>query len=637
MQRASEKTEASDSWIFIPAFPKQHLHSRAPLPIPVSTRGQGRSIHAGNPLSFGGLQVPPPKSRPRSIGPKPQLFPVQQLDFLHADVHGTTDLPVSTAVTSVGRGRSLTSASSMGISSSTLLRFPCPSKSTWLVNEWSAILKALGSLSSVAQALTQSSYPQDHAARLLDQFAPSTLLRYFSAWQSFAGTVRSLGLSLDSLTEGQLADVLIAISLGKKSDCCAGTHISIKAVRWMATHAGVSCLKIAWAPLIESFLRSRIPKELKESIPFSLYTLVQLERRLLMSSCSLLEIVLIGSVLICTWGGLRFADAQRCSFSSFCFDGRSLRASCWRTKTSHRGQPWGVSAAGFLSLGEYTWLHKWLQTMDELWTSARTTDLDMAVPDFIFPKLSPEGIQIPWSPMSYADALAGIRKVTALPWKTAPQKSSHWTAHSMKSTLLSWGSQLMAEGLVQPEERLLQGHHRQSTSRSLRVYSRDDVHGQLSFQRKVIDHVRRGGRFPTPPHRGAQHPLTEPAVQVEFFRKAAKPYEWKSFKFGDPDMAVPAPAGEPEVLSDSSSSSSDSSSTSSSNAAGDTGMVKPPNKKARLSLLPDVPDELFLAHTTRVQRAMIASDKDWHPYLEGRHFQASCGARMDPDRTVFSR
>ena len=167
--------------------------------------------------------MPQPKSRPRSIGPKPQHFPVQQLDFLHADAHGTTALPVSQAVMSVGRGRSLISASSTGISSSTLLRFPCPSKSTWLVNEWSAILKALGSLSSVAQALTQSSYLQDHAARLLDQFAPSTLLRYFSAWQSFAGTVRSLGLSLDSLTEGQLADVLIAISLGKKSDCSAGS------------------------------------------------------------------------------------------------------------------------------------------------------------------------------------------------------------------------------------------------------------------------------------------------------------------------------------------------------------------------------------------------------------------------------
>ena len=240
---------------------------------------------------------------------KHSSFQFNNLIFLHADSHGATTLPVSPAVKSVGRGRSLILPSTTGVSSSTLLRFPYPSKSAWLVKEWSAILKALGSLSSVAQALTQSSYPQDHAARLLDQFAPSTLLRYFSAWQSFAGTVCSLGLSLDSLTEGQLADVLIAISLGKKSDCSAGTHISIKAVRWISTHAGVSCLKIAWAPLIESFIRSRIPKELKESIPFSLYTMVQLERRLLMSSCSLLEIVLIGSVLICTWGGLRFADA----------------------------------------------------------------------------------------------------------------------------------------------------------------------------------------------------------------------------------------------------------------------------------------------------------------------------------------
>ena len=136
--------------------------------------------------------------------------------------------------------------------------------------------------------------------------------------------------------------------------------------------------------------------------------------------------------------------------------------------------------------------------------------------------------------MTYAEALAGIRRITSLSWKSSPQKSNHWTAHSMKSTLLSWGSQLMAEGLVQPEEKLLQGHHRQGANCSLRVYSRDDVHGQLSFQRKLFDHVRSGGRFSTPQHRGGQHPMMEPAVQVEFFRKPAIPYmgDFQLFRSG---------------------------------------------------------------------------------------------------------
>ena len=208
----------------------------------------------------------------------------------------------------------------------------------------------------------------------------------------------------------------------------------------------------------------------------------------------------------------------------------------------------------------------------------------------------------------------------------------------MKSTLLSWGSQLMAEGLVQPEERLLQGHHRQGTNRSLRIYSRDDVHGQLSFQRKLIDHVRRGGRFSTPQHRGSQQPMTEPGVQVEFFRKSAPPYSWKSFNFSgqQPEVQQTAAQEDPEGdLSDSSSSDSSSDSSSSSEALRP--VASHPRKKAKVSMLPDVPDELYLGHATKVQHAMIESDKDWHPYLQGRYFQASCGARMDPDRTVISR
>lgn len=81
------------------------------------------------------------------------------------------------------------------------------------------------------------------------------------------------------------------------------------------------------------------------------------------------------SILICVWSSLRFADAQtqRCSFHSFSFDGSSLRGSCWRTKTSSRGQPWGIISSGLSSLGTYSWLEKWLTCMDDLWHKALST------------------------------------------------------------------------------------------------------------------------------------------------------------------------------------------------------------------------------------------------------------------------
>ena len=464
---------------------------------------------------------------------------------------------------------------------SQLLRLKNPSQSKWLTSEWHRILSHLDQDSTVFQALKSSAHPQAHASRILDQFAPSTLLRYFSAWNGFQKTLVSLNISIANLTESHLADALITVSLSKKSECSAGCQATIKAIRWISTHAGVSALQIAWNPMIESFLKSRIPKELKESIPLSLYVMAQLERRILMSSCAMQETVVIGAILACTWAGLRFADAQRCSFSSFCYDGASLRGSCWRTKTSSRGQPCGIKASGFLSLGTFNWVEKWLITLDQLWLTAKSTDLEMPTPDFLFPQVGPAGIQLPWVPMSYADALYWIRRMTSLPWKSAPQKSDRWTAHSMKSTFLSWGSQVIAEGKVSQEERLLQGHHRQGTNSSLRIYSRDDVHGQIAFQSKVIEFVRRGGRFATPQHRGAQHPISEPAAQIEFFRKSTLDHQWKCFQFSaqvseDP-MEQIMPKDDVAVDSSSSGTSSDSeSSTSEENAT-----FEPPKKRER--------------------------------------------------------
>ena len=512
-----------EEWIFIPAAPKAVPPGSGPLPVPTDRR-PFRPRHSPGHLVLGGLPVPVPKCRPKSMqtGPKPSISD-EQLQFhmsLTSHMHSNSvSQPLDPLQPGPQRLQPAKLQSKAVSQQSQLLRLKCPSQSTWLVQEWNRILSELGTNSKVFQALTESSHSQLHASRILDQFAPSTLLRYFSAWQSFQRTLISLNLKLSMLTESQMADTLITMSLGKRSDFSAGSQISIKAIRWISTHAGVDALHIAWCPMVESFLRSRIPKELKESIPFSLFTLAQLERRILMSSCSTAETVVIGAILACTWAGLRFSDAQRCSYRSFSFDGTSLRGSCWRTKTSNRGQPWGIQASGLLSLGAFSWVEKWLITLDQLWFTARSTDLDMPVPDYLFPRMGHNGIELPWTPMSYADALYWIRHMTALPWKSIQQSSSHWTAHSMKSTLLSWGSQMIAAGSVTQEERLLKGHHRQGMSRSLRLYSRDDVHGQLAFQSKLIEYIRRGGRFSTPLHRGAQHPVAEPNLQIEFSAK----------------------------------------------------------------------------------------------------------------------
>jgi len=618
-----------------PAAPK----SSAPLPVPHSRLAHRQ--YPGPDLTLGGLPIPVPKVRAKSA-----TVPLPVRIQLSGDalVSGPTDALPSRSLPSRSTGLSFpllpvgSSKRQQTKTSGQLLRLQHPSQSDWLVQQWFAILKDLGKFSTVAMALQDSSHAPQHAARLLDQFAPSTLLRYFQAWTSFAKTLKSLDLSLSTLTEAQLADALVTTSLAKSSDCSPGCQLTIKAIRWMSTHAGVEQLKIAWRPLIESFLKSRIPKELKESIPISLYTIVQFERRILMAACTPAETIILGSILACVWGGLRFADAQRCSFKSFCFDGESFRATCWRTKTSSRGQPWGFVAHGLLSLGTYSWTEKWLSTMDELWHHAKTTDLDMPVPDFLFPVMRQDGVELPWSAMQYAEALKWIRHMARLPWKSTPQTADHLSVHSMKSTLLSWGSQLMAEGQVSSEERLLQGHHRQSASRSLRLYSRDDVHGQLAYHKKLIDSIRRGKRFVTPQHRGGQLPVVEPAVQIEFFRKTSMSRQWLCFDFNKP-VEVPESPQLPAAHDE--QSSSESSDTSSSSDSSDSEVSKEVSaraaKRPKMVIPTDEPDEVMVASVSYVQHAMIGTTKDWFPYFQGRHYQAACGARLDPDRARFAQ
>ena len=48
-------------------------------------------------------------------------------------------------------------------------------------------------------------------------------------------------------------------------------------------------------------------------------------------------------------------------------------------------------------------------------------------------------------------------------------------------------------------------------------------------------------------------------------------------------------------------------------------------------------DEVMVASVSYVQHAMIGTTKDWFPYFQGRHYQAACGTRLDPDRARFAQ
>lgn len=152
-------------------------------------------------------------------------------------------------------------------------------------------------------------------------------------------------------------------------------------------------------------------------------------------------------------------------------------------------------------------------------------------PDFLLPACDFERVFIPLTPMSYAGALFFVRHFIHCPWKSqsSPLKGLDlsFTVHSLKATLLSWGPQL--HSVVSRELRLAQDHHKEPND-SLNAYGRDSVWGSLHYQRILIDQVRSGFRPQIPQHRGAQQPLVEPAVTLEFFRKDLPSVQWRWFR-----------------------------------------------------------------------------------------------------------
>ncbi|CAL1163343.1 unnamed protein product [Cladocopium goreaui] len=272
----------------------------------------------------------------------------------------------------------------------------------------------------------------------------------------------------------------------------------IKALRWLLKSAEVGCLQVVHSVLIGTFLNQKVPRDRKQAPPLPLWALVQWERRVLMSNCTVLEIILLGTFLLMAWGSLRFSDAQRLDLQKIIYHDGTMRGVIWRSKTAVSGMPLAVAAEGFLSKGSHNWLWKFLTVLDTVLAKSGLSDVD-----FLLPLMDEDGPVYPLQPMDYATALFYLRKFLGCPWSQRPDPLQHlklnFTLHSLKATLLSWGPQLHEK--VTPEQRLSQGHHSDPNS-SLDTYSRDVVWTSLTYQRKMIQEVQGGWRPAIAQHRG---------------------------------------------------------------------------------------------------------------------------------------
>ena len=507
---------------------------------------------------------------------------------------------------------------SHGPGSAAVTRVRCASDCSLVMSLWSSVTTLYMAFSPMLQQLQQSSFRDQHYVRLINNFAASTLLKYLSALQHFHALMLDLRLTLDGLTETQLADILTAGWLSRKaSESMSSAAMMLKALRWGYKQLQIESFVVAFGSLLTSF-QSKVPHDRRESLPFSLYILSQFERHILVRETSQADILILGTFLLLVFSGLRYADLQRTSPLSLQWDGSTLRGLAWRTKTSSAGTPFGAIGCGFLSSGSFNWLYKFLMTLDDVLSQHGSADID-----FMIPSIGPQGVRVPLQPMSYAEGLYFLRKNLCLPWKRNPLSigvaPNYYTIHGLKSTLISWATQLD----LSDEHKRLQGKH-QARNSSTRLYSRDDVHGTIKLQKDIVSAVQGGWRPVTPLSRGGQQPLLEPSFTLEKYNKSAPEHTWGFLRFHGHQFDLPeaGPALAADEIHEVEASSSSDSDTSSSDSSGSSAPAAPRQKACRTES--DCVDEVIGALHRNTWHVMLSKstrcDKELIHTACGRHF-----------------
>ena len=325
-----------------------------------------------------------------------------------------------------------------------LTRSKFASDNIFLMELFTSLLGLFGQSSDVHMKLASSPFADERRKRVLNNYAANTAFHYTQEVQKFVRVISQLGFDVHRLSEAQLADALTVMQLSRTSetdrDVCSG-NFTIKPLRWWHKIAGVKSLQICFSPLVDSFLKTKLSKDKREAPPLPLWLIFHWELRILQSASTVYEIRMLGSFLLITWAGLRFADAQCMNVDSLVFNFQELCGLVWRSKTMSAGPPFGVQASGLRSLSTHTWLFKFLQTWD---TTMHEPQVPRSRVDFLIPSTSPDGTCPSWAPLDYAGTTKVFRDMLLTPWKRfdGPHPLAHlqqmYTLHSMRATLLNF-------------------------------------------------------------------------------------------------------------------------------------------------------------------------------------------------------
>ena len=516
---------------------------------PPPPRSEGPRSFSQPPLSQGLAWHPPPRTLPRSLGPAstrpcvaqasseaPIKVPSAQQPVRAPEAPTyrsflacrSRTAAVTTTVTVIG------AAPTTPTSTSTSASLAAEAAETQTMRWVSIVKDELTTVSGLLAAVASSSRCEAHLEHAVSDFKGATLLRYLNGWESWADYALASNLDPGKTDLAPLVDFFAELAEGARRDRGArrkGTPQSVySGLHFVFTHAQVpDMLTLLNSRLVQSYLKAqRGSRERREGLPLPMGTVVMMEQRVCSSDCPAHETLLIGKFLHDLWGGLRFSDGQRAAPSALLLDHDVLRGSCWATKVCNSGQPYAAHAFGLSRRPpSWGWAHHWLAAL-RTWLESSQKELGSALEvDFLLPDMqstikgTTEVITILCRPMPYVKALTRFRRMLQAPWMGAHRMTAteaHAYGLHLKVTLLSWARQLdISEG-----DRGEQGHHRADSSRaSVRLYSRDDVWGQIRLQRALITSAGDGWRPMRAQGRGGQLPAHEPPVSIP-----SVPGEW---------------------------------------------------------------------------------------------------------------
>ena len=315
---------------------------------------------------------------------------------------------------------------------------------------------------------------QDEGIKKAASGSPGTCERMLDQWAIWENHCLSTGTNPGAPKLHQLHDFLIDARTGTIMDRGKKRQRSaiglLRAIGWVARKAQCAILlRILTSKTITSFWEKQEQEERKETMAVPGRAIADFEWRCNLNRSSLAEVLFYGTLLLMIWGGMRFADAQRCNPHSVSLERGILRGCCWQTKTSDLGQPWGSHAFGIMARPpSWGWAHHWITAMVE-WLSDLNESTRKTI-DFLLPDLSLVGKEangwdkynIMPKPMKYMKTLAMFRKalcrtndVLGICVASTALAAAAYSLH-LKVTLLSMATQLDET----PEHCADHGHHR---------------------------------------------------------------------------------------------------------------------------------------------------------------------------------